>query len=145
MPLAAAGVAAQFENDEGTGMSDTITQKETATAFLRLTAQGQVDDAFARYAAPGFRHHNPYFAADVATLQAAMKENAARFPHMVYEVQRAIAEGPLVAVHARGVLEEGGVELALVHILRFEEGRIAEMWDIAQAAPVPMANRDGMF
>jgi predicted SnoaL-like aldol condensation-catalyzing enzyme len=50
-----------------------------------------------------------------------------------------------VAVHSRAQLEEGGMELAVVHILRFEGDRIAEMWDIAQAAPVPMANRDGMF
>ncbi|PQO99779.1 polyketide cyclase [Massilia phosphatilytica] len=126
-------------------MSGTDTLKETAIDFLRLTARGQVDDAFARHAAPGFRHHNPHFGADAATLQAAMKENTGRFPHMVFEVQRAIAEGPLVAVHSRAVMEEGGTELAIVHILRFEDGRIAEMWDIAQAAPVPMANRDGMF
>lgn len=126
-------------------MSGTDTRKETALDFLRLTARGQVDEAFARYAAPGFRHHNPHVAADAGTLKAAMKENARRFPHMVFEVQRALAEGPLVAVHSRAVLEEGGAELALVHILRFEEGRIAEMWDVAQAAPVPMANRDGMF
>jgi predicted SnoaL-like aldol condensation-catalyzing enzyme len=135
----------RFDNDKETGMNDTITLKETATDFLRLTARGQVDEAFARHAAPGFRHHNPHFAADVATLQAAMKENAQRFPNMVYEVQRAIAEGPLVAVHGRAVMEEGGMELATVHILRFEAGRIAEMWDIAQVAPVPMPNRDGMF
>ena len=90
-------------------MNGTITLKETATDFLRLTARGQVDEAFARYAAPGFRHHNPHFAADMATLQAAMKENAGRFPHMVFEVQRAIAEGPLVAVHSRAVMEEGKV------------------------------------
>ena len=126
-------------------MSDTDILKETAIGFLRLTACGQVDDAFARYAAPGFRHHNPHFAADAATLQAAMKENAGRFPHMVFEVQRALCDGPLVAVHSRAVPEEGGSEIAVVHILRFEDGRIAEMWDIAQVAPVPMANRDGMF
>jgi predicted SnoaL-like aldol condensation-catalyzing enzyme len=130
---------------EETGMSGTITLKETATDFLRLTARGQVDEAFARYAAPGFRHHNPHFAADMATLQAAMQANAERFPRMVFEVQRAIAEGPLVAVHSRAVMEEGGMELAIVHILRFEGDRIAEMWDVAQQAPVPMANRDGMF
>jgi len=126
-------------------MTDTNTQKETAIDFLRLTARGQVDDAFARYAAPDFRHHNPHFAADMATLRAAMKENAGRFPHMVFEVQRALGDGPLVAVHSRAVMEEGGPQLAIVHILRFEDGRIAEMWDVAQAAPVPMANRDGMF
>jgi len=126
-------------------MNDTTTRKETALAFLRLTARGEVDEAFARHAAPDFRHHNPYFAADAASLKAGMKENAARFPHMVFEVQRALADGPLVAVHSRAQLEEGGMELAVVHILRFDGDRIAEMWDIAQAAPVPMANRDGMF
>jgi predicted SnoaL-like aldol condensation-catalyzing enzyme len=126
-------------------MTDTNTQKETAIDFLRLTARGQVDDAFVRHATPDFRHHNPHFAADAATLQAAMKENAGRFPHMVFDVQRALSDGSLVAVHSRAVMEEGGQELAIVHILRFEDGRIAEMWDIAQAAPVPMANRDGMF
>jgi predicted SnoaL-like aldol condensation-catalyzing enzyme len=126
-------------------MNDTMTMKETAIAFLRLTARGDVDEAFARHAAPGFRHHNPYFAGDADTLKAGMKENAARFPHMVFEVQRVLAEGPLVAVHSRAVLGEEGPELAVVHILRFEGDRIAEMWDIAQAAPVPMANRDGMF
>ena len=126
-------------------MNDTTTRKETALAFLRLTARGEVDEAFARHAAPGFRHHNPYFAADAATLKTGMKENAARFPHMVFEVQRALAEGPLVAVHSRAQLEQGGIELAVVHILRFEGDRIAEMWDIAQAAPVPMANQAGMF
>jgi hypothetical protein len=37
------------------------------------------------------------------------------------------------------------LELATVHVLRFERDRIAETWDFAQAGPVPMANRDGMF
>jgi predicted SnoaL-like aldol condensation-catalyzing enzyme len=130
---------------KGIAMNDMMTNKETAIAFLRLTARGEVDEAFARHAAPGFRHHNPHFAADADTLKAGMKENAARFPHMVFEVQRALADGDLVAVHSRAQLEAGGMELAVVHILRFEGDRIAEMWDIAQAAPVPMANRDGMF
>jgi predicted SnoaL-like aldol condensation-catalyzing enzyme len=130
---------------KGIAMNVTMTLKETAIAFLRLTARGDVDEAFARHAAPDFRHHNPHFAADGATLKAGMKENAARFPNMVFEVQRALADGPLVAVHSRAQLEEGGMELAVVHILRFDGDRIAEMWDIAQAAPVPMANRDGMF
>jgi predicted SnoaL-like aldol condensation-catalyzing enzyme len=130
---------------KGRAMNDTTTRKETALAFLRLTARGEIDEAFARHAAPDFRHHNPHVAADAATLKAAMKENAARFPQTVFEVQRALAEGPLVAVHSRVLLGEQGPELAVVHILRFDGDRIAEMWDIAQAAPVPMANRDGMF
>lgn len=119
--------------------------KDAATAFLQMTAAGQVEQAFERFAAPRFRHHNPYFAGDAASIKAGMLENAARFPHMVFEVQRTIAEGPLVAVHSRARMTPDGVDIAIVHILRFEDGRIAEMWDIGQAQPDPMPNELGMF
>jgi len=122
-----------------------MTQKEAAMSFLRMTAAGQVGQAFARFAAPAFRHHNPYFAGDAAAIQAGMLENAARFPHMQFEVQRALADGDLVAVHSRARMTPDGADIAIVHILRFEGGRIAEMWDIGQAQPDTMPNEHGMF
>ena len=36
-------------------------------------------------------------------------------------------------------------ELALVHIFRFEGHRVAELWDIGQAAPDNSPNENGMF
>lgn len=39
--------------------------KEAALTFLKLVAGGQVDEAYAKYVAPGFRHHHPYFAETV--------------------------------------------------------------------------------
>jgi predicted SnoaL-like aldol condensation-catalyzing enzyme len=122
-----------------------MTLKEAAVAFLQMTAAGQVEQAFARFAAPQFRHHNPHFEGSAAAIQAAMLENAARFPDMLFEVQRALADGPLVAVHSRARMTPIGADIAIVHILRFEDGRIAEMWDIGQAQPDPMPNRYGMF
>lgn len=125
-------------------MTDT-NLKEAAVSFLQMTAAGQVGQAFERYAGPQFRHHNPHFPGDAASIQAGMLENAARFPQMVFEVQRALADGDLVAVHSRARMTPDGADIAIVHILRFEEGRIAQMWDIGQAQPEPMANRLGMF
>jgi predicted SnoaL-like aldol condensation-catalyzing enzyme len=119
--------------------------KEAAVDFLQMTAAGQVEQAFARHAGPQFRHHNPYFASDAASIKAGMLENAGRFPHMVFEVQRAIADGALVAVHSRARMTPDGPDIAIVHILRFEDGRIAEMWDIGQARPETMPNELGMF
>jgi predicted SnoaL-like aldol condensation-catalyzing enzyme len=119
--------------------------KAAAIDFLQLTAAGQVDDAFARYAAPNFRHHNPWFASDAASIQAGMRLNAASFPQMEFEVQRALADGALVAVHSRARMAPGTPNIAIVHILRFEDGKIAEMWDIGQPEPTPMANELGMF
>jgi predicted SnoaL-like aldol condensation-catalyzing enzyme len=122
-----------------------MTHKEAAVSFLQMTAAGQVEQAFARFAAPQFRHHNPHFAGDAAAIQAGMLENAARFPEMLFEVQRALADGPLVAVHSRARMTPDGADIAIVHILRFEGERIAEMWDIGQAQPDPMPNEHGMF
>jgi predicted SnoaL-like aldol condensation-catalyzing enzyme len=34
---------------------------------------------------------------------------------------------------------------AVAHIFRFEDGRIAELWDLAQEIPENMANELGMF
>jgi predicted SnoaL-like aldol condensation-catalyzing enzyme len=119
--------------------------KEAAITFLQMTAAGQVEQAFERFAGPRFRHHNPHFAGDAASIKAGMLDNAARFPDMAFEVLRAIADGPLVAVHSRARMTPDGVDIAIVHILRFEGDRIAEMWDIGQARPDPMANEYGMF
>jgi predicted SnoaL-like aldol condensation-catalyzing enzyme len=119
--------------------------KDAAVSFLQMTASGQVEQAFERFAGPQFRHHNPYFAGDAEAIKAGMLANAARFPDMLFEVQRAIAEGPLVAVHSRARMQPGAPDIAIVHILRFEDGLIAEMWDIGQAQPDPMPNQYGMF
>jgi predicted SnoaL-like aldol condensation-catalyzing enzyme len=119
--------------------------KDAAVSFLQMTAAGQVEQAFERFAGPQFRHHNPHFPGDAASIKAGMIENAARFPGMVFEVQRTIAEGPLVAVHSRARMTPDGADTAIVHILRFDGGRIAEMWDIGQAQPDPMPNELGMF
>jgi predicted SnoaL-like aldol condensation-catalyzing enzyme len=119
--------------------------KDAAVSFLQMTAAGQVEEAFARFAGPRFRHHNPHFPSDAASIKAGMLANAARFPGMVFEVQRAIAEGPLVAVHSRARMTPDGADIAIVHILRFEGDKIAEMWDIGQMQPDPMPNELGMF
>lgn len=126
-------------------MTTQMTHKDAAVDFLQMTAAGQVEQAFERYAAPAFRHHNPHYAGDAAAIKAGMLENAARFPDMAFEVQRAIADGDLVAVHSRARMQPGAPDIAIAHILRFEGGLIAEMWDIGQVQPDPMANQYGMF
>ena len=122
-----------------------MSNKEVAVSFLQMTAAGQVEEAFERFTGPQFRHHNPHFAGDAASIKAGMLENAARFPQMNFQVQRALEDGPLVAVHSSARLQPGGSGIAVVHILRFEGGKIAEMWDVGQAEPDQMPNQYGMF
>ena len=121
------------------------TKKEAAVSFLRLAASGRVRDAYATHVAPGFRHHNPYFRGDAESLMIGMEENAAKNPNKVLEVQRAIEEGDLVAVHSRLRMKPGEPGLALVHIFKFHGDRIGELWDLGQPVPENSPNENGMF
>jgi len=118
--------------------------RKTAIEFLQLASSGNVHDAFRRVL-PKFRHHNPHFAGDAMTLSHAMATNAKENPKKVFEVKRSLAEGDLVAVHSRVRLKPDGQDVAVVHIFRFEDGRIAELWDVGQPVPSDSANEHGMF
>jgi predicted SnoaL-like aldol condensation-catalyzing enzyme len=119
--------------------------KEVAMEFLRLAASGSVREAYWKHVATGFRHHNPYFRGDAESLAAAMEENAAQYPDKKLDIQRALQDGDLVAVHARVRMKPDDAGVALVHIFRFEGNLIAELWDIGQAAPENSPNEHGMF
>src|SRR5260370_22902984 len=123
----------------------TTSHKEAAVSFLRLASAGKVKPAFETYVGPGFRHHNPYFPGDAKSLMAGMKENAANFPDKVFEVQRALEDGDLVAVHSRVRLKPREPGIAIVHIFRFEGYLIAVLFDVGQPVPSDSPNANGMF
>jgi len=50
-----------------------------------------------------------------------------------------------VAVHSRAQLNVSAPEIALIHIFRFENNKIAELWDFGQAVPSDIVNENGMF
>jgi predicted SnoaL-like aldol condensation-catalyzing enzyme len=123
----------------------TTTQTSLATDFLAMVCDGRVDEAYATLVAPGFRHHNPWFRADADALRQGMADNAAKFPDKRMVVHRTLEDGDEVVVHShvRHTPQERGY--ALVHWFRFEGGRIAELWDLAQEVPAQSANALGMF
>ncbi len=119
--------------------------KETAVAFLKLCSEGRVEEAFGKFASPGFRHHNPYFGESAGALMKGMAEAARRNPEQAFDVKRAVEEGEFVAVHSHVRPKPGEQGAAVVHILKFDNGRISEMWDIVQPVPDAMSNKLGMF
>jgi len=120
-------------------------RKEIAKSFLRLAATGKVREAYESFAAPDFRHHNPYFSGDAESLRKGMEEAHAKFPQTAIEFQRALEEGSLVAVHSRVKHAPAAHDIAVVHIFRFKGTRIAELWDIAMQAPEQSPNQNGLF
>jgi predicted SnoaL-like aldol condensation-catalyzing enzyme len=119
--------------------------KENAVSFLQLVASGNVREAYQRYTGPNFRHHNPFFRGDAHSLMLAMEENAAKNPHKILEVKRAIEEGHIVAVHSHVKQNQEDLGGAVVHIFRFHNDQIVEFWDVGQPIPDDSPNENGMF
>lgn len=119
--------------------------KDTAILFLKMASSGEVRESYSKFVAPTFRHHNPFFEASAESLMVAMEENARQNPDKTLDVKRAIAEGPFVAVHAHVRHKTGEPGAAVIHIFRFENGRIVELWDVGQIVPEESPNKYGMF
>ncbi len=122
-----------------------MNNKESAISFLRLASSGNVREAYETYVHPDFRHHNPYFPGDRASLLATMEENAATFPQKEYEAVRALEDGDLVAVHGRVRLTPSRPWIALIHIFRFQDNQIIEEWEAGQEVPQDSPNENGVF
>ena len=119
--------------------------KEAALDFLNLVIIGKIEEAYHNYINMGGMHHNVYFPAEFSALKQGMLENHAQFPNKQFKVKHIIAEGNIVAVHSNIVLKPGEPGIAVVHILRFEAGKIVEMWDIGEQIPADSPNKTGAF
>ncbi len=123
-----------------------MTKKEIAQDFLRLASSGNPRKAFELYVANNFIHHNAYFKGDRETLMLAMEDAHKEAPNKIFEMHRALEDGELVAVHSYVQQQaEDGWKGAVMHIFRFENNQIVELWDFGQAVPDDMVNENGMF
>jgi predicted SnoaL-like aldol condensation-catalyzing enzyme len=123
----------------------TDSNKNAAVFFLKLASSGKVSEAYSKLVGDGFKHHNPYFEGSAEALQAGMKDNAKQNPNKILEVKRVIEEGEFVVTHSHVQQKPGERGAAVIHIFRFEKGRIVELWDLGQPISEKSPNQYGMF
>lgn len=125
--------------------TSSLNNKEKAVDFLKLAASGNVREAYERYVGQDFRHHNPYFKGDATSLMLAMEESSVTNPNKTLEVKLVMEEQDIVAVHSH--VKQNPEELggAVVHIFRFKDQQIIELWDVGQQIPDESPNENGMF
>ena len=119
--------------------------KHIATDFLMLASKGNSRVAFDKYVAKNFKHHNIHFKGDAESLMVAMEENAKKYPDKICKIERSLEDGNLVATHSHVHQHPTDPGVAVVHIFRFEEDKIAELWDLGQPVPLETINENGMF
>lgn len=120
-----------------------MTQKEIATSFLKTAGMGNVRAAYEKFVAPHFIHHNQYFKGDRESLLVAMEEADKTRPNKSVDVKKIYEDGNTVVTHSLVVKEN--MDIAVVHIFRFEGNKIVELWDLGQVVEKDCQNENGLF
>ena len=120
-----------------------MTRKEIANEFLILAGTGAVKEAYAKHIASNFIHHNQYFEGSREALEHAMLEAHQTNPNISIEVKHCYEEGQTVVTHSKVVKKD--MQIAVVHIFRFEKNMIVELWDLGQILLDNSPNANGAF
>ena len=120
-----------------------MTNKEIAIKFIEVCALKSPNIAFAEYTNSNFKHHNQYFAGDRDSLMNAMIEADKMHPNKSFAVKQVYETGDRVALYSHVVKE--AMEIAVVHMFRFENGKISELWDVGQVIQKNSPNKNGSF
>ena len=123
-----------------------LTNRQIVERFIDLFyRQGRVREAFETYVHEDYIQHNPLAPDGRAAAIAALEPYFASQPQAVREIHRIIVDGDLAAVHVRARQNPEDRGFAIVDILRLENGKIVEHWDVIQAVPEQSANPHPMF
>ncbi len=120
-----------------------MSNQKAAIKFITTCAMESPKKAFEEFVAPHFKHHNQYFPGDRDTLMNAMIEADREHPNKSFTVKQVFETDDRVAVFSHVVKET--MEIAVIHIFRFENGKIVEMWDVGQVMDPASPNENGMF
>jgi len=124
------------------GRSD-MDNKKIATQFLESVVKGKIDEAYDKFVDFKGKHHNMFFPAGFDKLCNAMKDAHIQFPKKKFTIKNIFGEDDMIAIHSHIMF--GVHNIAVVHMFRFEKGKIVEMWDCGQEIPKNMPNKDGAF
>ena len=89
--------------------------------------------------------HNPHAPDGAEALFSFMTPFFEANPDLAIDVKRVAAEGDLVWIHYNNKPTPDALGLAVVDILRMEDGKFVEHWDVVQPVPETSANENTMF
>jgi predicted SnoaL-like aldol condensation-catalyzing enzyme len=120
--------------------------RAAVTEFIALFyGEKRIREAFERHVVENYIQHNPGALDGRETAIKALEGFFGAFPQMRFEVKRILVDGDLAAVHVHSIPAPGERGFAIIDILRLENGKIVEHWDVIQPVPENPVNPKAMF
>ncbi len=119
-------------------------RKQIAVMLLEGIVTNHAEEVYLKHTTSTFIHHNIFFKGDRDLLLKALIENNIEYPSKKLTIKYVIAEENYVTVFSHVDLD-GHLSYATVHLFRFNEDKIEEMWDFSQEIPQTIINEHGAF
>ncbi|MCI4236205.1 ester cyclase [Dickeya dianthicola] len=97
------------------------------------------------YLSENYIQHNPYAATGREAFVAFFTDLFHRYPQSEHHIIRTATDGNLVYLHVLAKNAPNDPGRAVIDILRVDNGKIVEHWDVVQPIPETSANTNGMF
>ena len=118
--------------------------KQSAREFYDLVINQKDFEAARKYMGPRYKQHNPLVKDGPEGLKEFVGFLRDNFPEARSEIKAVFADGDYVIMHVLSY-RSPTVKRAIIEILRFDNGKIDEHWDVIQPIPETSANPNGMF
>ena len=118
--------------------------KQIARDFYDLIINQKDFEAARKYVGPRYKQHNPLVKDGPEGLKEFVGFLSDNFPEARSEIKAVFADGDYVIMHVLSY-RSPTVKRAIIEILRLDNGKIDEHWDVIQPIPETSANPNGMF
>ncbi len=122
-----------------------MNNKDKVRGFFKLLTEQKVKEAFDIYVALDFKHHSQNTKAGRDALVQGMADVHNSFPLMTIDIKNIFEDGEFVIAHSLVKMNPDHLGFICVHICRFQDGKIAEFWDLASQVLEDSVNTDGVF
>lgn len=123
-----------------------LTTREVVTQFFNIFyLKKEVRKAFETWVVPNYIQHNPSAATGRDAAIAFLEPFFADHPDASYSIKRILVDGDMAAVQSQGKLSPKDRGIAIVDIVRVENCKVVEHWDVVQPVPEKSMNNNGMF
>lgn len=130
----------EIKDRDKTEVNKALVKEYLKTVFV----EGQIDQIHRFFQGDHYIQHAPMLADGVSGLLKGLEElekNGIKFEfHKVHQI---LGEGNFVLALSEGKFD--GKPIALYDLLRVEDGKIVEHWDVLQEIPATMPHNNGMF
>ena len=144
MVVAACTAADQESGDAQAALEETNKEKAVYCMDL-LFNKKDIETSRAECWGETYIQHNPMAPDGAEALFAFMTPFLEGNPDASIDIKRVAAEGDLVWIHYHNKPSPDALGLAVVDILRMEDGKFVEHWDVVQPVPEESANENTMF